>query len=394
MSRFLSRIRFALLLSALLSLSAQGSAQVSRFCQGCLGSRTLGEEMKDRDVVVVATLRDQHPAASGKKEAAYRPVTYEVAQIIKGGKLVSLKQLVPSDYYSDASAGQPFLVMATKDGGTLTWHTAVPLSPPLEAYITKLFKLGADDKESYLFFQSYLEHQDDSIARDAYDELAKLSYAKFRGMRDEMPHDSLVAWIQAKETPTTHRRLYLQMLGVCGREQDIPMLVDEIVSEDPKKKRGLDAVIGCFLTLRGKAGLPLVEKRFLSNKKADYPDVYSAIMALRFHATEEKIIHHEDLLRGFRHILERPDLADLVIPDLVRLEDWEPAERLAELFKTADENSIWVRVPVINYLRACPLPIADKLLRECEELDPKAAERARRVEPVVEKKPLRVARGK
>jgi hypothetical protein len=75
-------------------------------------------------------------------------------------------------------------------------------------------------------------------------------------------------------------------------------------------------------------------------------------------------------------MLDRPQLADLVIPDLARWEDWEAMPRLVELFKTADEKSSWVRVPVINYLRACPLPEAKKYMAELEKIDPAAVRRA------------------
>src|SRR5687768_17064597 len=51
-------------------------------------------------------------------------------------------------------------------------------------------------------------------------------------------------------------------------------------------------------------------------------------------------------------------------------------DRLVELYKTADEKNSWVRVPVINYLRACPLPKAKELLKECETIDPAAVKRA------------------
>jgi hypothetical protein len=47
-----------------------------------------------------------------------------------------------------------------------------------------------------------------------------------------------------------------------------------------------------------------------------------------------------------------------------------------ELYKKADEKTSWVRVPVINYLRACPLPKAKELLAECEKIDPAAVKRA------------------
>jgi hypothetical protein len=69
-------------------------------------------------------------------------------------------------------------------------------------------------------------------------------------------------------------------------------------------------------------------------------------------------------------------LADLVIPDLARWQDWSQMQRLAELFKDAKEQSSWVRVPVINFLRACPKPEAAELIKELEKIDPEAVKRA------------------
>jgi hypothetical protein len=99
-------------------------------------------------------------------------------------------------------------------------------------------------------------------------------------------------------------------------------------------------------------------------------------MALRFHATDGGVLDKDRLVKSFHHMLDRPELADLVIPDLAKFEDWEVMDRLFTLFKTADEKNSWVRVPVINYLRACPLPKAKELLKECERIDPAAVKRA------------------
>jgi hypothetical protein len=69
-------------------------------------------------------------------------------------------------------------------------------------------------------------------------------------------------------------------------------------------------------------------------------------------------------------------LSDLVIPDLARWEDWESMDKLVRLFKDADEESSWVRVPVINFLRACPRPEAKAHLEELAKLDPESMQRA------------------
>ena len=154
------------------------------------------------------------------------------------------------------------------------------------------------------------------------------------------------------------------------------MIEEFMSSSDRKAKSGLDALIACYLTLKGETGLPLVEKLFLANDKADYADTYAAIMAIRFHGTEGGVIEVKRLVKALHPMLERPELADLVIPDLAKWEDWTVMDKLFDLYKTANDKNSWVRVPVVNYLRACPLPKAKELLAECEKIDPAAVKRA------------------
>ena len=70
-------------------------------------------------------------------------------------------------------------------------------------------------------------------------------------------------------------------------------------------------------------------------------------------------------------------MADMVISDLARWEDWTVVEKLATIFReaTTDETS-WVRTPIITYMEACPLDDAKTYLKEFRELDPDAATRA------------------
>lgn len=99
-------------------------------------------------------------------------------------------------------------------------------------------------------------------------------------------------------------------------------------------------------------------------------------MALRFQLSDGKAVPKESVLAALHHMLERPDLADLIIPDLARWEDWGQVDKLFSLYKNSDEKSSWVRVPVVTYLRLCPLPKAKELLKECEKIDPQAFHRA------------------
>jgi hypothetical protein len=195
-------------------------------------------------------------------------------------------------------------------------------------------------------------------------------------LKDKMRHEQIVARVQDPQLPTSRRRLYLVMLSACGGPADVPLLEGLIRSSDRKFRESLDAMIGCYLLLKGPAGMPLVEDLFLKNRKAEYADTYSAVTALRFHGTETNALPRDRLLEGLRYLLDRPQLADLVIPDLARWQDWSVMERLVRLFKEAEAGSSWVRVPVINYLRMCPDPKAQQYIEELKAIDPEAVKRA------------------
>jgi hypothetical protein len=117
---------------------------------------------------------------------------------------------------------------------------------------------------------------------------------------------------------------------------------------------------------------------FLDRKGRDVPftETYAAVMALRFLGEESDIVPRARVLQSLRILLDEPKLADLVIADLARWEDWSVVDRLAELFEKAEADNIFVREPVVNYLRACPLPEAAAAITRLEKIDPEAVRRA------------------
>ena len=378
MTHSLSKLIFCAALLAAIGfvgpLAAMGTA--CPFCSAT--AQTFSEEIGTMDVVVIARLVALPPKkAKGEDEfgSEIPKAKFEIARVVKGEGLAKPKEAIETLYFGDAKPGAAFLVMGI-DPPNVMWSTPLPLSDRAQDYLGKIIKLPREGAERYTFFQNYLEDQDEMLARDAYDEFAKASYDTVRSLKEHMDHEKIVGWIKDPNIPASRRRLYLVMLGICGSEKDLPMLEKYIKSEDRKEKQGLDALIACYITLKKEAGLPLIEELFLKNKKSDYADTYAAIMALRFHATEGKVVEKKRLLEGFHHMLERPELADLIIPDLARFEDWGSIDKLFDLYKKADEKTSWVRVPVVNYLRVFPLPKAKDLLKECEKIDPQAVKRA------------------
>lgn len=358
------------------------------FCSAV--AQTFTEEMDSMDVAVIAKLIEAaKPVADVTNVQELPKAKFLVLDILKGPEHIKKDAQVEAIYLGNAPVGTFFLLMAV-DPPRLNWSTPLSVTARSRDYLIKIAQLPRDFASSpekharrLEFFLNYLEDSEEMLARDAYDEFARAPYAAVKLLKEKLHREKLLSWITNPDVPTSRRRLYFTLLGVCGSAADTPMLEEMLKSGDPKQKGGLDALIGCYLTLKGAEGLPLIEDLFLRNDNADYSDTYAAIMALRFHGTDGGVIARERILQSFRLMLQRPKLADLVIPDLARWEDWHSMPRLVQLFKESDEKTSWVRVPVINYLRACPLPEAKKYLAELEQLDPVAFRRATTFFPVV-----------
>ena len=349
-----------------------GGAAACPFCSAV--SLTLSEEIAANDVAVVARLIEL-PAHNDPADPSGSTARFEIVDVLKGGDLLGTAKQMDVLYFGQEKKGTLFYIVGTEPPN-FNWTTPVRLSERAVKYIRKLPELPEKGADRLAFFQEYFEDAEEMLARDAYDEFAKAPYSEVRELGGRMHHDRLIRFINDRDVPASRRRLYLTMLGVCGGADDLAMLEEMIHSEDRETKSALDAMIACYLTLNGPDGLPLIEELFLKNQDAEYTDTYAAIMALRFHGQESEIIPRERLTESMRYMLDRAELADLVIPDLARWEDWSVMDRLVDLFKNSDEQSSWVRVPVINYLRACPDPKAKEQLEELAKLDPESMKRA------------------
>tara|TARA_R110002049_G_scaffold4601_4_gene31897 strand:- start:138200 stop:139567 length:1368 start_codon:yes stop_codon:yes gene_type:complete len=349
-------------------LIGAGRAIACPFCSAV--SQTLRQEMSAMDAVVFASAIQ----GDSDRNKDSGEVMMRIDRVLKGGDLVKEGQEVQAIYFGDVAAGRRFMLSGV-DPPDMQW-SCLPVSARAEKYIGRITEIEDDPLARLRFYHNYLADEETMLARDAYDEFAIAPYEVVKALKPEMDHDQLVEWINDTETSTDRKRLYLTMLGVCGNESDLPMLEALLRSTQKSKRAGLDALIACYLTLAGEKGLPLVNELFLGNKQAAYADTYAAIMALRFHGTEGETIARSALVESLHLVLDRKDLADLVIPDLARWNDWTQVDRLTEMFVQADQDNNWIRVPVVNYLRACPLPEAEKALEKLEKIDPESVRRA------------------
>ena len=376
---------FFRILAMVLFLSVGGSLLLA--CPFCRPVKTtFTEDINAADVAVLGELvaRPKRPDSSeGELPAAdiidsYK-TTFRIKKIYKGDKRVNLGDEIVAIYTGDAPIGAECLLRGIGKEEDLQWVPPLPLSQRAQTYVEQVLKLPENGAERLIFFQDYLEDKDPILQGDAFDEFARADYQALKDVGASIDHERLLKWIQNPDVTPSNRRLYFTMLSVCGKPGDLDLLREMLVSGDENQLKGLDSLISCYLTLAGAKGIDLVEDEFLRGGvfwDPEYVHTYAAIMAIRFQGQEGDIIPRDRLIAALQIVLDRPELADLVIPDLARWKDWASMDRLVQMFKDAGEKSSWVRVPIVNFLRACPLPEAKEQLGELAKIDPDAVRRA------------------
>ncbi len=335
---------------------------------------TFAEQIGSNDVVAIATMIES-PRYEKPDGDELPKAKFEIDGLVKGAAFAKPGMKFNAILVGSYEVGQKFIVMGV-DPPNVVWSTPLKASQRVIDYVQALQKLPASGSDRLNFFQDYFEDAESILAFDAYDEFARAPYTDLVDLKDRMKREQIIKWIQNPEIAVNRRRLYFTMLGVCGTEAAIPMLEEMIKSGDRQKQAGLDALVGCYMVLKGESALPLIEKQLLEKEDIDYVDTLSAVSAIRFMGTESKQIPRERLCQSLRTLLKRPSLADMIVPDLARWEDWSVMDKLVELFKEAEGDTVWLRVAIFQYLQVCPLPAAKTHIAELAKIDPKAHERA------------------
>jgi hypothetical protein len=355
------------------------------FCRAV--NETVSDKLAISQAVVIARLAAGPEKTAGKKQ---RNKTYEVLEVLKDGKgLLRDVRSFEAPPPDDAAKEVKFVLFGAleKDAKDLYWLTPRVASHRAVDYLKRLLAAppAKSGVERLAFFQEYLNDADFLVAEDAYDEIARAPFADVKSLAPRMHRERLIAWIRDEKVSALRRRQFLTMLATCGRPEDAAVLKELVLKEHGGPEGALDATVACYLSLSGAEGLPLIEKHVLQNPQATRSDAHAVAAALRFHGEEEKIIPRPRLLQTLRLYLDRPEWADQVLAELARWEDWTALGRLVKLFQEADREkgkedsslgAFALRVPIVRYLRACPLPEAKVHLAALEKSHPEVVRAA------------------
>lgn len=319
----LQSLLIALLIFSICVLAPSRPATACTFCMAV--TRTLSEEINGADVAVIVKLK--MPLKDDGEEKGLDDITddgkqiFEIVKVLRGKEQLKDVKEIEAVYFGARYADKRFLLHGV--GGTKIDYTIpIPLSKAAIEYISDICKLPAKGPERLIFFQDYLESADPLLRQDSYDEFANAPNTDLVAMGAEnMHHDQLIEWIKADSTVPSSRRLYFMMLSCCGQKEDIAFLEDlmqpvkdislasfdaadavsmgglpavtyrslvemNYANKQRKQRDGLDALLACYLNLKGEAGLALLEELFFQNPACDHLSMFSAIKAVRFHGEE------------------------------------------------------------------------------------------------------------
>ena len=332
-------------------------AEACPFCSA--PSLTLTEQLAGADAAVLVKWVWGTPA----KATDTGMTDYEVVDVVhqpNGGKLEKGWKLSLNRYRA-GKAGDLFLLLGTLGGEMLDWGSPLEVTRAGFDYMKLSPKPDKPAAERLAYFLKYLEHPDKMIGDDAFGEFANASYADVVHLAKDMPRDKLRGWLTAKETSAGRLGLYGMMLGLGGTDADAKLMEQKILENTDDFRLGIDGVMGGYLLLTGDKGLNVIDEKKLQDKKAPFSETYAAMQALRFMwQYGDNRISPERLRQSMRILLERPELADLVIADLSRMKDWSMQDRLMTMYDEDAYNVPSIKRAIVRYMLACTKDTGEK----------------------------------
>jgi hypothetical protein len=284
--------------------------------------------------------KDNVPASKSDEADAAK---YKLA---KGDK-ITLTQ------YRSGKKGNLFLLTGLRGVDGIEWNSPMEVTETSFNYIVQAPSPETAKAKRLTYFMKFLEYPDEMISNDAYSEFAGAAYSDLVPLADQMPRDKLRQWIVSDDTSVTRLGLYGLMLGLCGKEEDAQLMKEQVTKPADDFRLGIDGVMGGYLLLTGEDGLKVLEEVKLRDKKVPFSETYAVMQALRFmwEYSDGKIAKPR-LRESMRLLLDRPELADMVIPDLARWEDWEVQDRLMHLYGEGEYNIPSIKRAIVRFMMA------------------------------------------
>ena len=376
------------LIFGLLFIAHVSEAEACPFCPG--PSTPLTEKLSQSEVAILATWVS---AEEGTFKKSGKTV-FEVKEIVHQSDNNKLKigDQVFFNRHRVGKKGTLFLLLGTR-GTRMIWDPPIEVTETCFQYVTHAPALEEKTTKRLRYFLKFLEHPDQKIATDAFAEFANAPFNQIALLADELPRDKFRKWLASSKTPVPRLGLYGLLLGLCGQESDIAFMEKKIKEPTKQIRMGIGGLISGYLMLTGSDGLDQIDQSKFLSKDVAFSETYAAMEALSFIWTyKEGRISKARLRKSMRLLLDRPVLADRVIANLARWEDWTVIDRLMQLYGEEDYDNRATKRAIVRYLLraskgknkkgdgpdAVTAEKAKRYLSQLRKEDPKTVESAQR----------------
>lgn len=358
------------------------------FCEA--PSLTLTEQLNQADVAVLAQWVSLEEA--DRDEGLPGSTTFEIVDIVHDSTAgLDRGERIDLARARAAKPGDLFLLLGTQSTD-VEWSSPLEVSETSYQYMRQAPTKESNPTERLAYFLQFLEYPDPLIANDAYAEFANAPYEDIVPLASEMEPEKIRRWLTDPRTTPTRLGLYGLMLGLSGDAEDAALMRAKIVEQTEDFRLGIDGIMAGYLLLTGEEGLAVIEDTKLRNTKVPFSETYAAMQALRFMWTyAEGVIPKERLRASMRILLDRPELADLVITDLARWQDWTVMDRMMELYGAEEYNIPSIKRAIVRYFLVAKratsedpsadnahVARAEEYLAQLRESDPETVQAAER----------------
>ncbi len=344
-------------LSVLLLVVGLQSADVAQACPLCFTpGQSLSESVQETDIVLLAEFVE---AIRKSPDSDPSGCVFRSLEVHKG----EWKQpRIELPRYESGKPGDLFLMRGSikkaKEADAPTsveWASPQGITEIAFRYLQQAPSTETNGAVRLKYFLKFFDSIDDTIANDAHGEFAMAKYEDVAAVRDLFPRAKLREWMSDTKKPQTRRGLYGMMLGLCGNADDAEFL-NSLLAPTPSKEfpLGLDGMMAGYILLKGEAGLARIENDFSKSKNDDSTVLFSIQKVLNFFWTYEPNRFSKDRLRtSMRLLLDQPNFADQVVPDLARWQDWSSQARIIAMLEAPDSQH--ARPVIVKYLLASEL---------------------------------------
>ncbi len=329
-------------------------------------SATLTEKLETADAAaLVRWVEGNLPNDDDPGSAVYEvitPVPGKTGDLRKATK-------VTTEPYRKGLKGQLYLLTGTIRDDKMVWDKPEEISHACFEYMVNAPAADTTLNKRLEYFLPYLEHEDTQIANDAYSEFGNTPYEFVKKASSNYDPKRIRTFLTDDKVQQSRRGLYGLMLGLNGRPEEAKLLRSIIVDPNTEYRLGINGVMGGYLLLEREKALDLLDRTKLTTRilvDADgkpildatgkeqplpFSETFAAMEALRFlWQHEPDLIPKERVRQSMRYLLDRPEMAELVIADLARWEDWSIMDRLMVMYDDKRFNEPLIKRSIVRFM--------------------------------------------